>query len=149
MMRDRWAGAAAKDAMAAVLSLCNSAQTQEASMADFQGDRSTEAGRGRDAGGMQGDWSNEERYWRDNFSSRPYASADRGFEHYQPGYRYGYESAHRAGGRSFDESENDLRAGWDRYEHRGSNRSTWEEIKHSVKDAWDRVTGSGPSRDRR
>lgn len=112
-------------------------------MANFQNDRSSDPMRDRERGGMHGDWSTEESYWRDNFSSRPYASADRGFEHYQPGYRYGYESAHRAGGRSWDESENDLRSGWDRYEHRGNNRSTWEEIKHTVKDAWDRVTGSG------
>lgn len=117
-------------------------------MANFQNDRTSDMAGDRDISSTHGDWSTEERYWRDSFSSRPYASADRGFEHYQPGYRYGYESAQRFGGRSWDESENDLRSGWDRYEHRGSNRSTWDEIKHSVKDAWDRVTGGGHDRDR-
>lgn len=109
-------------------------------MANFQNDPNIHSNRDRDAGDA-GDWSTEERYWRDNFSSRPYAAADRSFDQFQPGYRYGYESANRAGGRSWDESEHELRSGWDRYEHRGSSRSTWEEIKDSVKDAWDRVTG--------
>jgi hypothetical protein len=107
-----------------------------------------EQDRGKGMGGTHGDWSTEERYWKDNYQSRPYAASDRGFEHYQPGYRYGFESAHRAGGGSFEESGNDLRSGWDRYEHRGSSRSTWDEIKHSVKDAWDRVTGSSHGHDR-
>lgn len=87
-------------------------------------------------------WGDEDTYWRNNFSSRPYASADRKYEHYQPGYRYGYESATRFRGRSWNDAENDLRTGWDRYEHRGSSGSTWEDVKHAVRDAWDRVTGN-------
>ena len=42
-----------------------------------------------------GDWNSERDWWRDNYSSRPYASADRGFDMYEPRYRYGYESARR------------------------------------------------------
>lgn len=94
------------------------------------------------SGGL-GDWSTEENYWRTNYNTRPYASADRSFDHYRPGYQYGYESAQRFRGRNWNEVEQDLSSGWDSYEHRGDNRSTWEQIKHSVKDAWDRVTGHG------
>ena len=91
--------------------------------------------------GRGSDWSTEESWWRENYRSRPYATADRGFEFHRPAYRYGFESAGRNGGRSWNEVEPELRGGWDRYEHRGDNRSTWEEVKDSVKDAWERVTG--------
>jgi hypothetical protein len=37
--------------------------------------------------------------------------------------------------------ESDLRTGWDKYEHRLSGGSTWENIKDAVRDAWHRVTG--------
>ncbi len=101
-------------------------------------------GRGTTSGS---DWMNEDSYWRENFSMRPYVQADRGYEHYQPGYRFGYESAHRNQGRRFEDAETDLRRDWDSYEHRGSNKSTWDEIKESVRDAWNRVTGNDRGRE--
>lgn len=82
-------------------------------------------------------WKFEEDYWRDNWTARPYAVADRGFEYYRPAYRYGFESAHRANGRSWSETEPELRSGWEHYEHR--NDGTWENIKDAVRDAWHRV----------
>ena|ERR1044071_3245225 len=85
-----------------------------------------------------GDWDTEERWWRDNWSTRPYVRADRGFEYYRPGYRYGFESANRYSGRAWNDVEGDLRSGWDRFEHRA--QSTWENVKDAVRDAWDRVT---------
>ena len=84
------------------------------------------------------DWTTEETYWRDNWQTRPYATADRGFDYYQPAYRYGFESARNYRGRAWDEIETDLRTGWDRYEYRG--QSTWENVKDAVRDAWNRVT---------
>ena len=85
-------------------------------------------------------WADESPYWRENFRSRPYAAADRGFEHYEPAFRYGYESAGRYRGRLWSDVEPELQAGWEGYEYRGSIRSTWEDVKHAVKDAWDRAT---------
>jgi hypothetical protein len=87
------------------------------------------------------DWNTEDTYWRENYKSRPYAGTN-DYTYYQPGYRYGYESARKYSGRNWDQVENDLRAGWDKYEHRG--HSTWENIKMAVRDAWDRVTGHHP-----
>ena len=113
-------------------------------MADFDNrslDNDTRAGTA-----TSGDWSTERSWWRENYSSRPYARADQGFDFYEPGYRYGYESANRYRGRNWNDVEGDLRNGWDRYEHRGSSRSTWEQIKDSVKDAWDHVTGGDHGR---
>jgi hypothetical protein len=84
-------------------------------------------------------WTEEDEYWRTNYSTRPYASGNRDYAFYQPGYRYGYESANRYQGREWDELESDLSQNWNTYEYRGT--STWEQVKGAVRDAWDRVTG--------
>jgi hypothetical protein len=84
-----------------------------------------------------GDWNTEEKYWRDNFGSRPYIRADQGFDYYRPGYRYGFESAQRFRGKQWNEVEPDLRFGWERYEHRG--QSTWENVKDAARDAADAI----------
>jgi len=84
-------------------------------------------------------WNNEENYWRDNWRSRPYAQADRGFDYYSPGNRYGFDAANRYSGRQCNDVEPELRSGWDKYEHRGT--STWDHMKDAVRDAWNRVTG--------
>lgn len=83
------------------------------------------------------EWPKEERYWRENCSSRPYVSADRGFAFYEPGYRYGCDSAQKLHGGKWEDVESDLRTGWDRYEHRGT--STWENMKDAVRDGWNRM----------
>jgi hypothetical protein len=85
-------------------------------------------------------WDDEDAYWRNSFSSRPYASGGT-YDTYRPGYRYGYESAQRYRGRSWDDVERDLERDWDSYADRGT--STWQQMKNAVRDAWDRVTGRG------
>lgn len=82
-------------------------------------------------------WEDEDAYWRDNYRQRPYGSGE--YSAFQPGYRFGYESAQRYQGRGWDDIESDLSREWDDYEYRGS--STWEQVKSAVRDAWDRVTG--------
>jgi len=83
-------------------------------------------------------WIDEDAFWRTNFRTRPYASSDRDYDYFQPGYRYGYDSAYRYGDRDWNDVESDLASQWDRYEHRA--KSTWEQVKGAVRDAWDRVT---------
>ena len=90
-------------------------------------------------GSFSGDWNLDQQWWRENFRDRPYVSADRRFEDYEPGYRFGYESANRYRGKNWDDIEPNLRTDWDRFEGRG--RSTWENVKDSVRDAWDSLTG--------
>jgi hypothetical protein len=83
------------------------------------------------------DWDVHDEYWRGNWSARPYASADRDYDYYRPAYRYGFESAQAHGGRAWTDAETELRAGWDRYEHR--TEGAWEHMKDAVRDAWERV----------
>jgi hypothetical protein len=87
-------------------------------------------------------WETEDNYWFENFTSRPYAMGPDFYDRFRPAYRYGFESAQHYVGRSWDEAETDLRKGWDSYEHRIENTSTWDEIKEAVRDAWERVVGA-------
>jgi hypothetical protein len=87
------------------------------------------------------DWTAEDEYWRSNYANRPYIGQNRDYEMWRPAYRYGFESAQRYSGKRWEDVESDLRSGWDRYEHRGTTRSTWEQIKAAVRDGWDRLTG--------
>ena len=87
---------------------------------------------------MNSSWRDEDNWWRENFSSRPYATG-RKYEDFRPGYQYGFEAGQHQMGRSWDEVESDLKTGWDKFENRGT--STWENVKHAVRDAWHRITG--------
>ena len=87
------------------------------------------------------DWNTEDTYWRTNYRNRPYASSgSHDYETYRPGYRYGYESAHRYQGKNWNDVESDLSRNWNTFEHRAN--STWEQVKAAVRDAWDRVTSN-------
>ena len=85
-------------------------------------------------------WSDTDReHWRGSFASRPYAQADRGYDFYEPAYRYGTAASRHYAGREWSDVEGDLERGWDRA--RGASQSTWGEMKDAVRDAWDRVRG--------
>ena len=90
-------------------------------------------------GTFSGDWNRDLPWWRENYRNRPYATADRGFDDYEPGYRYAYQSINRYKGKSWNQVEPDLRSGWNSFEGRGN--STWDNIKDAVRDAWDNLTG--------
>lgn len=87
------------------------------------------------------DWNDDDSYWRTNYATRPYAGTNP-YDYYRPAYRYGFESANRYRGRTWEEVESDLERGWERFEHR--TQATWQQIKDAVRDAWDRVMGRSP-----
>ena len=85
----------------------------------------------------------EDGYWKENYSSRPYARADQGYEVYQPAYKYGWESRAKDNtGQRFEDVESDLERGWDNA--RGASRQTWNEARHATRDAWHRVERALP-----
>ena len=84
----------------------------------------------------------EDAYWRENYRTRPYAESGRDYDHYQPAYKYGWESRARYGDRTWDQAENDLERGWE--SARGNSRQTWNEAKHATRDAWHRVERAVP-----
>jgi hypothetical protein len=84
-------------------------------------------------------WGAHDAHFREQYASRPYARADRAYEHYQPAYRYGVDSATRHSGREWHEVEHDLESGW--HSARGTSHGTWHEVKDAARDAWNRVRG--------
>ncbi len=91
------------------------------------------------------DATEEARYWRRHFASRPYHRADRDFSFYEPAYRYGWESARRLARdrRSFEEIEPELAEGWLSWMVGDSSAGReWHELRDAVRDAWHRIRGS-------
>jgi hypothetical protein len=84
----------------------------------------------------------EDDYWRQNYGTRPYAASDRGYDHYRPAYKYGWESRAQHGSKRWDEVEPDLERGWDKA--RGTSSLAWNDAKHATRDAWHRIERAMP-----
>ncbi|WP_326542425.1 hypothetical protein [Pseudorhodoferax sp.] len=82
------------------------------------------------------DLAEEEKYWRSNYSSRPYASGA-SYDDYGPAYMYGAGAYARYPGRSFDEAEPELSSAW--AASRGASTLAWSSARHASRDAWQRV----------
>lgn len=87
-------------------------------------------------------WPVEDAFWREHYSTRPYAIADRGYAYYRDAYRYGVETCLKHRGLSWDDHiEANLARGW--LQSRGTSKATWEQAKPAVYDAWERTCGRG------
>lgn len=80
----------------------------------------------------------EEAYWRDRYTTQPYADDGVPFDEFAPAYRYGVESYTRHPGESFEAVEPRLAAGWE--EARLGSSLSWERAQHATRDAWRRVS---------
>jgi hypothetical protein len=89
------------------------------------------------AGKAKADPEVEDRYWRDNYSTRPYVSSGSTYDDYGPAYRYGVETHTRYPDRDFDEVESDLGRDWQNA--RGTSSLEWDRARHASRDAWTRV----------
>jgi len=96
------------------------------------------------AGGLAGkgvgemvDPTNEDAYWRENYSSRSYVDRGASYDEYAPAYRMGWESSQRYKGHRFEDTESNLKADWERT--KGKSKLGWDKAKFAVKDAWDRT----------
>jgi hypothetical protein len=87
----------------------------------------------------------EDKYWRENYSSRPYITAGDSYEEYAPAYRFGWESRARHADKSFDDVESNLSRDWDRA--RGKSRLKWDQAKLASRDAWERVSADESDED--
>jgi hypothetical protein len=102
-------------------------------------DRGESIGTGGLAAGEDLDEVAEGDYWRQNFERRPYYEAGRSYEHYEPGYRFGWQSAAGFGSEAveFEDVETELEREWS-YEL-ASGEKDWEDVRQAVRDAWLRV----------
>lgn len=104
-------------------------------------DRGESIGTGGLAAGEDLDEVAEGDYWRQNFRRQPYFQAGTPYEHYEPGFRYGWQSAlsDDHAGREFDDVESELERSWDALH--GENAQDWEEARSAARDAWERARG--------
>ncbi len=77
----------------------------------------------------------EDAYWRENFASRDYVSADRSYDDYGPAYGYGV--SRYEGERTFEDAEPELADGW--MGARGQSSLGWGEASPAARDAWERI----------
>lgn len=82
--------------------------------------------------------TSEEKYWEENYQSRPYYTEGRDFDTYRPAYRYGVDSYNRFEGKSFNEIESELDRDWAK--SRGTSSLEWNEAREPTRDAYDRLS---------
>jgi hypothetical protein len=83
-----------------------------------------------------------ERYWQQNYASRPYYRSGSDYSDYRPAYNYGWDAAHRYRGRRWEDVENDLERGWEKAKY--NSKLGWHQAKDAVRDAWHRVERALP-----
>ncbi len=102
---------------------------------------------GRDS--ARSNMTDDDEYYRRHWQSN-YGAQGGSYDDYAPAYSYGSEMARSQRGRSWDESENELRSGWERRQSssgRGDDRSTWDKMKDAVRHGWDSMTGDDNDND--
>ena len=82
----------------------------------------------------------EDEYWRKNFSNRPYVNGH-DYSHYQNAFKYGWESASKNHGKSFEEVEPSLEKNWLR-DRRDKTGLEWLDVREAIRDAYNRVENS-------
>jgi hypothetical protein len=84
----------------------------------------------------------QEKYWCENFESRPYVPDGASFDDYGPAYRYGIQRYVRSDRpREWGEVEPEMAAGW--ASAKGESRLSWDEAAPAVRDAWERLRQPG------
>lgn len=82
----------------------------------------------------------EEAYWREHYAGEPYYDAMYSFEDYLPAFRTGWQGRARYAGRSFEDVEKDLKTEF--HWNRGQSRLLWDQARHAVRAAWNRIADS-------
>ena len=96
------------------------------------------------AGGLAGkaiaeqiDPTVEAAYWKSNYKERSYTDSSLDYSHYDPAYRYGWESRGQYDESDFDAVESDLERNWST--KRGDSQLQWKQARPATKDAWERT----------
>lgn len=87
------------------------------------------------------DPTQEDSYWRDNYSKRPYVARGATYDDYGPAYGFGVDAVTRYPGRAFDDIEPEMSHAWTT--GGGASMLGWSNAKHAARDAWNRVNGHG------
>ncbi|MDX2028911.1 MAG: hypothetical protein SFW62_09810 [Alphaproteobacteria bacterium] len=86
-------------------------------------------------------WTTENQYWRNEYSSRPYYSRSVDYSAYEPAYQYGVTAYRQNNGMPYSELDKErMRAGWD--QARGSSTLTWDQAERATQDSYVRLYNS-------
>lgn len=84
------------------------------------------------------DPTSETEYWRTEYRNRPYVDASRDFDRdYAPAYGLGLQARETLAGRSWDDSEDELKRSWN--SARDTSSLAWDEARGAVRDSWERA----------
>ena len=83
-------------------------------------------------------WEQERRWWQERLTSASDLT-DKNFKELEAALRYGFESGLHNMGRQWADVEPDLRTGWERLEGKGTARTTWDDVKEVMHEAWGRA----------
>jgi hypothetical protein len=86
------------------------------------------------------DPTEEDAYWRYNYSDREYVEFGTTYGDYGPAYGLGVDAYTRYPGRTFDDVESEMSRDWTTG-NRGSSLR-WDKARHAARDAWNRVGGN-------
>ena len=90
-----------------------------------------------DSGGPV-DWAAQDTYWQKTYPTRPYHTAAKTYETYQPAYRYGADIYAKNPGVTYDKLDQaQLRRDWN--DARGTSKLSWEEANPATRDAYMRL----------
>ena len=76
-------------------------------------------------------------WWSENYGGLEGLQADRGYEYYEPAFRYGWQARSRHANRQWNDVEPELAGGWE--SARGSSDAKWEEVKHATRHAFEKA----------
>ena len=83
--------------------------------------------------------------WREHHSDQPYAAGKYSYEDYVPAYRTAHAAFEKHGEKDFDDMEDEIALDYER--HRVGSPLPWDEARHAVRSAWDRLSGVVSPRD--
>lgn len=87
------------------------------------------------------DPTEEHKYWRAEYSKRPYVTHGSDYGQYGPAYQYGWESYQNHQGKKFQDVAPELAGDWET--RRGESQLSWNNAQAATRDAWLRAEKAG------
>jgi len=82
------------------------------------------------------DFDTHDTYWRENFSSRPYATEGARYEDYRPAYECAVVCQAKHPNESFADVETKIRRQWEKMRSGSACKLNWEQARPAMEDAW-------------
>jgi hypothetical protein len=92
------------------------------------------------------DWNNENKYWTNNYSSRPYYNKGDNYSQYEPAYKYGVDLYNQNPGKPYESLNQDqLRTNWMKANPNSS--LNWDRAEKAMRDSYNHIYNNTNSND--